>query len=99
KTDKLETQYKLVKWSDKKKEQDKNINLVTVESSEEKEVYVIHSQPYTKDQKGAKGKQKQTDSCEKDKILFNISKELEKEQFRQAESLLNENTHMFAQKI
>ncbi|CAG8821664.1 15472_t:CDS:2, partial [Gigaspora margarita] len=91
----------------------------------------MHPQPYTKDQKGAKGKQKQSeshreealqkkakiqkqeekddlfynllsydnptaylaDSCEKDKILFNINKELEKEQFSLAESLLNENTH------
>ncbi|CAG8740934.1 29538_t:CDS:2 [Gigaspora margarita] len=38
-------------------------------------------------------------SCEKDKILFNVNKELEKEQFRQAESLLNKNTYIFIQKI
>ncbi|CAG8485345.1 16060_t:CDS:2 [Gigaspora margarita] len=104
--------------------QDKNINLVTVKNSKEEEIYVIHSQLYTKDWKGAKGKQKQSepckeealqkkaeiqeqeksvpieaDSCEKDKISFNINKKLEKEQFRQAESLLNENAHVFAQKI
>ncbi|CAG8801471.1 45419_t:CDS:1, partial [Gigaspora margarita] len=41
---------------------DKNINLVTIESSEEEEVYVTCPQPYTKDQKGAKGKQKQSES-------------------------------------
>ncbi|CAG8853479.1 26516_t:CDS:2, partial [Gigaspora margarita] len=38
-------------------------------------------------------------SCEKDRILFNINKELEKKQFEQAKSLLNENTQMFTQKI
>ncbi|CAG8747197.1 15624_t:CDS:1, partial [Gigaspora rosea] len=36
---------------------------------------------------------------EEDKILFNINKELEKEQSEQAESLLNKNVHVFAQKI
>ncbi|CAG8792518.1 2420_t:CDS:2, partial [Gigaspora margarita] len=35
------------------------------------------------------------DSCEKDKILFNVNEELEKEQFGLAEILLNENTHLF----
>ncbi|CAG8844038.1 19912_t:CDS:2, partial [Gigaspora margarita] len=37
KTEKFKAQYKLIKWSDKEKEQDKNINLVTVKSSEEEE--------------------------------------------------------------
>ncbi|CAG8817710.1 38423_t:CDS:2, partial [Gigaspora margarita] len=132
---KLKTQYKLVKQSDKEKGQDKNINLVRVESSKEEEVYVTCLQPYTKNQKKVKGKQKQSESykeevlqkkakiqeekddlfynpwlddnptaylansCEKDKISFNINKELEKEQFRQAENLLNENVHVFTQKI
>ncbi|CAG8484967.1 25142_t:CDS:1, partial [Gigaspora margarita] len=68
KTEKFEAQYKLVKWSDKKKGKDKNINLVTVESSEEEEVYVTHPQPYTKDQKGAKGKQKQSKSCKEEAL-------------------------------
>ncbi|CAG8844400.1 38866_t:CDS:1, partial [Gigaspora margarita] len=35
----------------------------------------------------------------KDKILFNINKELEKERFEQAKSLLNKNNHVFTQKI
>ncbi|CAG8521050.1 11163_t:CDS:2 [Gigaspora margarita] len=39
------------------------------------------------------------DSCEKDRILFNINEELEKEQFGQTESLLNKNTYVFTQKI
>ncbi|CAG8740319.1 34121_t:CDS:2 [Gigaspora margarita] len=68
KTEKFEAQYKLVKWSDKEKEQDKNIKLVTVESSEEEEVYVTHLQPYTKDQKGVKGKQKQSESCKEEAL-------------------------------
>ncbi|CAG8764418.1 26710_t:CDS:1, partial [Gigaspora margarita] len=54
--------------SDKKKGQNKNINLVTVESSEEEEVYVTCLQPYTKNRKGAKGKQKQSES-RKEKAL------------------------------
>ncbi|CAG8801363.1 10217_t:CDS:1, partial [Gigaspora rosea] len=33
------------------------------------------------------------------RILFNVNKELEKEQSEQADSLLNENVHVFAQKI
>ncbi|CAG8841948.1 6509_t:CDS:2, partial [Gigaspora margarita] len=99
KTEKFEAQYKLVKWPNKEKGQDKNINLVIVESSEEEEVYVTYPQLYTKDRKGVKSKQKQTDSCEKNKILFNVNEKLEKEQFSLAESLLNENTHVFTQKI
>ncbi|CAG8737574.1 749_t:CDS:2, partial [Gigaspora margarita] len=92
-------------------------------NSKKDEVYVMHPQPYITNRKGAKGKQKQSESCkeealrkkaeiqeqeessdnnpaayladfcEKDKILFNVNKELKKEQFGQAESLLNENTH------
>ncbi|CAG8639305.1 45420_t:CDS:2 [Gigaspora margarita] len=99
KTEKFEAQYKLVKQSDKEKEQDKNINLVTVESSEEEEVYVTRPQPYTKDRKGAKEDDLfynpwsddnpaayLANSCEKDKILFNVNENLEKEQFSLAES-------------
>ncbi|CAG8802279.1 17396_t:CDS:1, partial [Gigaspora margarita] len=58
----LKPQYKLVKQSNKEKEQNKNINLATVKSSEENEVYVMHLQPYTTDRKGARSKQKQSES-------------------------------------
>ncbi|CAG8788799.1 40410_t:CDS:1, partial [Gigaspora margarita] len=68
KTEKFEAQYKLVKRFNKEKGQDKNINLVTVESSEEEEVYVMCPQLYTKDQKGAKGKQKQSESCKEEAL-------------------------------
>lgn len=39
------------------------------------------------------------ESCKENKILFNINKELEREQLEQAESLLNKSVHIFAQKI
>ncbi|CAG8797023.1 27371_t:CDS:2, partial [Gigaspora margarita] len=101
--------------SNKEKEQNKNINLVTVESSEKEEVYITRPQPYTKDQKEAKDKQKQSeprkkealrkkaeiqeqeetylaDSCEKDKILFNVNEKLEKEQFGW-ENSINDEPH------
>ncbi|CAG8794290.1 19222_t:CDS:2, partial [Gigaspora margarita] len=67
-TEKNLPQYKLVKRSDKEKGQDKNINLVIVESSEEEEVYIMRPQPYTKDRKGAKSKQKQSESCREEAL-------------------------------
>ncbi|CAG8794819.1 7481_t:CDS:2, partial [Gigaspora margarita] len=100
--------YKLVKQSDKEKGQNKNINLAIVESSEEKEdqkgVKGKQKQSESRKKEALQRKakiqeQEETNSCKKDKISFNINKELEKEQFEQAESLLNKNTHVFAQKI
>ncbi|CAG8816382.1 28459_t:CDS:2, partial [Gigaspora margarita] len=156
KVETLEPQYKLVKQSNKKKEQNKNINLATIKSSKEDDVYVTHPQLYTTDRKGQEESRSKScarldfdkntlnvqyldkqimvnathisnknllqeleeftneedwiDELENDdkiqevffsdnKILFNVNKELEKKQFGQAESLLNENTYIFAQKI